>query len=196
MRKTYFTAVFLAGAALSVAGCAIEPAPKPVMSYERMAPMFVNVAHVDIVDSYRQGGDPNDVASSYPVPPLEALHRYIGRRFQGTAPTDSLKFDIQDASVRHNVIQPDNKIGQWAGIGVQDEYEISIRMHIYSLTDMGAPKENATLAFKRSISIAASASPAEHERRQLEFLDGFLTNIDKTLSDAMRSRMHLAGAGQ
>lgn len=93
--------VFLAAAAaLVLTACQSAPPRPPVrpVGFAAFAPIVLNVAAVDVVDSRRAGGGAS-VDDRIPVPPAEAVRRWAAERLQAGGRQGRVRVIIKDATV-------------------------------------------------------------------------------------------------
>ncbi|MCB9989331.1 MAG: hypothetical protein H6868_08395 [Rhodospirillales bacterium] len=182
-------------AAFLLAGCTSSiPNGKPVpdLTFAHILPFYVDVSAVDIETRYNHMLDPEDISSGFATPPDIALRRYAEARLQPQGAMNTLKFIIEDASARLNVIEPENKIQSWAGIGRQDRYTVSVRLRLYTETAEGRQGTHSILKFSRDLTVPSSLSLVERETRQVEFLEAMMKAVDKAVVETLRDRMSLA----
>jgi hypothetical protein len=183
-------------AILSPAACS-QSAPPPAAvyappSYTYLKPLRLNVAAVEIEESWAPG--PDDAGALSPVRPLEALRRMAQDRLIPSGNAGRAVFRIQDAALHrfgdrldgHLAVQldiygPDGKRRGYAEARVSRATfvpagEALLRQELYSLTrqmmdDMNVEFEyqarHALHAWIEEASPPASAVPAPVERQQL-----------------------------
>lgn len=190
----------LAALLTAAGGCSTPSTAPPAaettarLTFADMAPLPVVVGAVQVVREYDPMNDPAGGAY-YPVLPDQALRNYAEARFRPVGPSHILKFVIADASVRHKLENSGHKVGDWLGVGRSEMYEISIVLRLYTETAPGANDGTppATLTFLRSTHIPADYSIEQREAEQLRFLDTFIRDIDRAVTDMLQQKMRLAG---
>ncbi|HEY0901252.1 MAG TPA: hypothetical protein VGD95_03945 [Micavibrio sp.] len=187
---------------LGLAACTSTPvatqSPQQELSFTNVPPYHVNAARVEVETRYVAGADPKDVASSWAVSPDVAVRRYAENRLQPSdmpGQTGALKFVIDDARVYKTMIQPDNKVVNWVGAGNQDQYEMFLKLAIYYTDDVGMQTgRKGELSFNRTLTMPASVSLAEREKRQLQFLEQLMKDVDVAVAKALSEKFSMVDA--
>ncbi len=185
--------------ALGVAACTTTPvkttSPQQELSFTNITPYHVNAARVEVETRYAPGADPKDVASTFPVSPDVAVRRYAENRLQPGGQTGGLKFIIDDARVYQQQIKPDNKVVNWMGAGNQDQYEIFLKVALYYTDERGMQSgRKGELSFNRTLTMPSSVSLAEREKRQLEFLEQLMKDVDAGVGKALSEKFSMVDA--
>lgn len=185
--------------ALGATACTTTPvkttSPQQELSFTNITPYHVNAARVEVETLYVPGADPKDVASSFPVSPDVAVRRYAENRLQPGGQAGGLKFIIEDARVYQQQIKPDNKVVNWMGAGNQDQYEIFLKVALYYTDETGKQSgRKGELAFNRTLTMPASVSLAEREKRQLEFLAQLMKDVDAAVGKALSEKFSMVDA--
>ncbi len=183
-------AVFLLGCTSPVPSR--EGQPIPALTFEHMAPLFLNVGHVSVENAYDPQIDPADISSRFPVPPDIALRRYAEARLQAQGVGgDTLKFIIEDARVHQDVIAPDNVLLNWMGSGGEDRYTVLLKLRMYTVSPEGGEGAHSILTFQRSLQIPESASLGEREHKQFRFMESVMGDVDRGVSEVLQRKMGL-----
>lgn len=190
--------ILIAGSVVLLAGCSsTATGSKPVqeLSFTNITPYHVQASRVDVETKYVPGADPKDMASSFAVAPDVAVRRYAENRLQPGGQTGGLKFVIEDARVYQRVIKPDNKVVNWMGAGNQDQYEIFLKLSLYYTDDVGVQSgRKGEMSFNRTLTMPASVSVAEREKRQMEFLDKLMKDVDTGVMKALSEKFSMVDA--
>lgn len=96
--------ILVLSAAVALAACGEEPAPAPVvfppLTYEYLTKLRLNVAHIDIDDTWTPSASAGEhVESLSPVPPLAALGQMARDRLVAAGTSGEARFTIEDASI-------------------------------------------------------------------------------------------------
>lgn len=187
--------ILSAVAALSLlAGCSstnLDGRPMPEFAYQTMRPVALNVNSVDFVLNYNPGADPQDVSGRFVISPTEALRRYTAQRYTAAGGTQTLRIMVDDASMRLREIKQKNSALKWADIGTEDEYELNMTVRVLPVRSDGTEGTSMQWKFRRTLVMPQSVSLVEREKRQVEFLDKLIADIDASMVKAFRNEMKL-----
>lgn len=161
-------------------GCAeVPPArPTPDFALSNLPPMVVDVASVEIVDRYNPAADPNDMSTTFAIPPVEAVKAYGRGRIRAQGDNGRLEFIIENASVHSKLREPDSKVQRWMGVNRKDEYEILVSVRLSVLDNAGMERKGTTLTARRNLEIPDTYSLATREEKQAQALVELIRDLD------------------
>lgn len=161
-------------------GCAeVPPArPAPDFALSNLPPMVVDVASVEIVDRYNPAADPNDMSTTFAIPPVEAVKAYGRGRIRAQGDNGRLEFIIENASVHSKLREPDSKVQRWMGVNRKDEYEILVSVRLSVLDNAGMERKGTTLTARRNLEIPDTYSLATREEKQAQALVALIRDLD------------------
>lgn len=173
-----FFALFLL--AFGLWSCAeVPPAnPAPDFALSNLPPMAVDVTSVDIVDRYNPAADPNDMSTTFVVPPVEAVKTYGRGRIRAQGDNGRLEFIIENASVHSKLREPDSKVQRWMGVNRKDEYEIFVSVRLSVIDNAGVERKGTVLTARRSLDIPDTYSLASREEKQTQALVALIRDLD------------------
>lgn len=189
--------VLLVGASLlCVSACStttpVSTESPAQLTFTNISPYHVDAQRVEVETQYVPGSDPKDVSSSFAVPLDIVVKRYAENRLQAGGVRGGLKFIIEDARIYQTQFEQKNKVVNWMGAGKEDQYEVFLRLRLYYTDDMGMQEgRNGVLNFNRTLTVPASVSLAERERRQLQFLDQLMKDVDANVTKALQERFSM-----
>ncbi len=188
-----FFMIFAAMAALSACSSTnLDGKPTPQFSFENKAPVPLRVDAVDFVLNYNPGADPQDISSRFVVSPTDALRRYTAHRYKAVGGDQTLRVMVDEASMHLREIKQKNSALKWADIGTEDEYELNMTVRVVPVR-IADRSEGTSMQwkFRRTLVMPQSVSLAEREKRQLEFLEKLMADIDASMMPALSSNMNL-----
>lgn len=173
-------------AALGIASCAstahVGGIPPAALTFENYQPMTLNVASSTVTEDYAVQNDPKDISGQFILAPSEAVKRYGARRFPASGTGNGqFNISIEDARVYLEELKQPSKALSWANIGTEDRYRLLMRLRVTSLPDHVDAKSSTVLKFERTLVMPASSSLAEREKKQLEFLETLIADIDAAI---------------
>lgn len=170
-------------AALGLVSCAtnshVGGIPQAALTFENYQPMTLNVATSAVVEDYEIQSDPKDISGQFILAPSEAVKRYSVHRFPASGMGNGqFTIAIEDARVHLEELKQKSKALSWADIGTEDRYRLMMRLRVSMLPDQVNAKSSTVLKFERTLVMPASSSLAEREKKQLEFLEKLIADID------------------
>lgn len=175
-----------ATAALTLYGCAstahVGGLPSARLTFENYAPVALHVQNVSVTEDYAVPNDPQDISSQFVVAPAEAVRRYAAQRFRANGMgSGSLTISIEDARVHMTQIEEDNKVLSWSGIGQEDQYRVFLRLKVTPVPDEARGFASTYIKHERTLVMPSSVTLAERERRQQEFLEKLIADVDANI---------------
>jgi len=128
---------------LPLASCAVEEVPAPVyppLDYGYLAPLRLNVARIEIDDSWTPPGGVQDLSALSPVQPIDALRRTLRERLVAGGNAGRALATIEDAAIVQGY-------GGLAG-------HFAVRLDIFTSGDTPAAYAEATVA--RTLGVPAA----------------------------------------
>lgn len=173
-------------AGLALHGCSstahVGGLPAPRMTFENYAPIALHVQNINVVEKYEIANDPQDVSSQFVISPSDAVKRYAARRFSGNGMGNGqFNIEIEDARVHMNQIAQNNKVLSWSGVGQEDQYRVFLRLKVTPVPDQVSANASTIIKHERTLVMPSSVTLAEREKRQQEFLETLIADVDKNI---------------
>jgi hypothetical protein len=181
-------------ALLGLTGCINEMTmgkPLPKLDYQHIAPLYVQMGQVDIVNHFHPTPESDKAASAFPTRPENALNHYAENRLKAKGYEGTLQFIIEDASVRQSIEPPDSKVLKWANVGNLDRFDVSIKITLARIEGNGRQSGNAVIQLNRYITVPKTDSIAKRNKSLKDFTQGLVEEIDGMVATALQDRMHL-----
>jgi hypothetical protein len=181
-------------AVLGLTGCLNEMTmgkPLPKLDYQHIAPLYIGMGQVDIVNHFHPTAESDKAASAFPTRPENALNHYAENRLKAKGYEGTLQFIIEDASVRHSIAPPDSKVLQMVNVGNQDRYDVSVKITLARIEGNGFQSGNAVIQLNRYVTVPKTDSIAKREKTLKDFVQGMVEEIDGMVATALQDRMHL-----
>lgn len=172
-------------------GCAYQGQKLAQLDYQNIAPLSVSVSKVDVQSVFLPSVETSEALKDFTTPPDVALRRYAENRLKARGYEDVLKFTVKDGTVRHSVVDSDSAVAQWAKVGKQDRYDLSIRVDMTLVAADGSKPKDASIELNRYITVPQSYSIARREKLLHDFMQELITEIDKMVTTTLRDRMQL-----
>ena len=178
---------------LLLTGCLNDVVRKPVavLDYKHISPLYLSVGQVDIVNRYQPSSDSDKAASTFPTRPEDALNHYAENRLKSKGYEGTLKFVIDDASVKQSIAPPDSAVMKWTGTGTQDRYDISIKITLAKTEGDGRESGHAAIADSRFITIPRGYSIAKKQATIRTFMEKVIGEVDGMVTSALQDQLHM-----
>lgn len=182
-----------------LAGCTSFPKPegKPVAepTFQNYEPVLLNISTVDIVNQVALGQtiatSSNSSNGNFVYPVDIAISNYANARFQGNGTPGRFVFEILDARQSYRLLEQDNAVLRFTQLGREDEYRFNVILRLTPYSETGLKRESVTLNFERTLILPNSLSIAEREKRQVEFLEKFIREIDDRVIGSLSETLYL-----
>lgn len=162
--------------------------PSPQLTFANYQPVQLNVARTGVEYAYETPNDPQDISGQFVVSPAEAVKRYAENRFvaRGT-PDGDFTVSILDARVHMTVLKEDNRVLKWAGAGQEDEYRVFLKVKVTPRPDGVARAASTVIRYERTLVMPSSATLAEREMKQINFLEKLIADVDGKIMELLDS---------
>ena len=178
---------FAAAAAAPLAACNTPPERYqfPELTYSHLPPIKLDVAVVDVVDSYHPPMAEPNVEHLFPVPPAKAMERWARDRLVAVGNNGSALFTILRADV---VEVPLERTTGIKGVFTTDQsyrYDATMEIRLDAENTSGLRRGTITAQARRSQSVAEDMSLNERERLWFEMTELLMrdmgTEIEKNI---------------
>lgn len=178
-------------------GCAYDGTGKQQaqLDYQNIPALYVSAGSVDVITQFRPTLESSKAAAAFTTRPEDALNRYAVQRLKAQGGEGTLRFTIEDATVKHTVVDPDNKVMKWAEVGKQDRYDLKVRVGLSKIEGDSRRSANAILEMDRFITVPQSFSIAKREKTLQDFMRKIVNEMDGMVTTALRDRLSLAVNG-
>lgn len=179
-------------------GCAYDGVGKqlPQLDYQNIRPLYISAGAVDVITQFRPTIESSKAAGAFTTRPEDAINRYAVQRLKAQGGEGTLRFTIEDSTVRHTVVDPDNSVMKWAELGKQDRYDLKIRVGLAKLEGDGRKSANAVLEMDRFITVPQSVSIAKREATLRDFLQKVVGELDVMVTTALQDRLSMTVNGE
>ncbi len=181
--------------ALLLVGCAGIPHPEgkpyPELTFAQMPPLGINVSSVEVFPQPGQAIPVHEQPDDF-IPSLEKTTRnYLSQRLQPSGISGVLNVHIDELKITHKLIKTDSSVLNWAGLGMQDEYRVSVTLRVMAGFEPGRGQDGYRVRFDKSFSVPENASLASREEKQVDFLEEYFEALDERVVNALDRDMNL-----
>lgn len=181
--------LFVFGCALAVAACATPPMrDMPEIRFTTRAPIVLDVARVEVAQSYQPPlADPN-VEHLFPQTPSDVIRRWTRDRLQPAGTAGYARVYIEDASVTAEQLA--RTPGIRGAITVDQAQQLRARFQVRIEADNGSGTRGYTLATaQRTTTVPEDATLAEREQIWYRLTEATMSDLDAELESNIRGQM-------
>lgn len=170
---------FVVAAAGTLAGCNTPPERYefPELTYAHLPPIRLDVAVVDVVDSYHPPMAEPNVEHLFPVPPARAMERWARDRLVAAGNNGAALFTILRADVIEVPLERTTGI---KGVFTSDQsyrYDASMEIRLDAENTSGLRRGTITAQARRSQTVAEDMSLNQRERLWFEMTELLMRDI-------------------
>jgi len=178
-RRRLLSGVAAVAAAGTLGGCNTPPQRYefPELTYTHLPPIRLDVAVVDVVDSYHPPMAEPNVEHLFPVPPARAMERWARDRLVAAGSNGSALFTILRADV---VEVPLARTTGIKGVFTTDQsyrYDATMEIRLDAENTSGLRRGTITAQARRSQTVAENVTLNERERLWFEMTELLMRDI-------------------
>lgn len=168
-----------AAAAGSLAGCNTPPSRYefPELTYAHLPPIRLDVAVVDVVDSYHPPMMEPNVEHLFPVPPARAMERWARDRLVAAGNNGAALFTILRADVIEVPLERTTGIKGVFTVDQSYRYDASLEIRLDAENTSGLRRGTITAQARRSQTVAEDMTLNERERLWFEMTELLMRDI-------------------
>jgi hypothetical protein len=172
---------------LVLTGCPGPQGPKyPAITFTHLPPMEFNVAEIKVVTKYRPPmRDPN-VDHIFPVPPLNAVERWVKDRLRATGSQGSLTITILDASAIETKLELTGGIKGALTKEQSERYDVAVSVEIMGEHPVGKLSANASARITRGTTVREDATVNDREETWYNMTKTLMADFNLTMETEIR----------
>lgn len=153
----------LALLALSIGACSTPVAERsfPPISFASQPPIRLNVATIDVVQSYLPSNADPHVDQLFPEPPVKAAARWAHDRLQAAGQDGTLTYDVVDASAIDTKLPRSSGLTALTSIDQTNQFDLTVTVKLTAVSGDNLHRGTAEATVKRSHTISEKTTPAE-----------------------------------
>lgn len=133
----------------------------PPISYVGQPPIRLNVAAIDVKQSYLPSNADPHVDHLFPEPPMKAAAQWAKDRLQAAGQDGTLTYDVVDASAIDTKLPRSSGLTALTSIDQSDQFDLTITVKISAVSGDNLHRGSAEATVKRSHTISEKTTPAE-----------------------------------
>ena len=174
--------------AVVAAGCTSGPtAPSyPEIRFADTPPILLDVARVDIVETYRPPLKAPNVEHLFPVRPSHAARRWARDRLRAGGAKGRAEVDIRDASATETALKRTDGVRGAFTTDQAERYDAAITISVHILDSLGKELANASATARYSRTVAENVTLNDRERVWYRMTTAMMQALDKALEGEIR----------
>ena len=181
-------AALLRGAALAAAvALAACQTPDPTPSYSditfaHLAPIKLDVADVDYVDSYVPPRAPPNVEHLFPVRPAVVARRWAGERILPVGVTRIARITLVDARVVETALDTGGGLEGAFTTDQSERYDATVELHIEIVNSLGNVEGQAKAVAHRARTVPEDITLNERDQVWFELTEAVMRELDTEIT--------------
>ena len=187
-----FSLALALSAFMGLAACQNSP-PVPTrfpdITFSEYPPIRLDVAHIEVVDQYRQSDQPPHVEEDFPVNIARTAERWAHDRLRAAGAQGTARVTIKDASV---VAQPLPQTGGVKGLFTNDQavrYVARVDVVVEILTDHGFSRALVEATAQRSRSVPEDITLNKRDGVFFDLTEALMTDLNASLDKNIHAFM-------
>ena len=181
-RKTRaFVTISLAIGLLAACAQAPPPDPLPEMTFAQLGKIKLNVASVQIVESYIPPLRGPNIEQLFPVSPSQAARRWSEDRLTALGTEGQAQFVIDTASVVETVLPIEKGLRGAVTVDQALRYDATLVVTLEIRNDRGFRLAFATARAERSLTVSEDLTLNERNAIQFRLVEDLMTDLNRAL---------------
>jgi len=135
----------------------------PDLSFTGQPPIRLNVATIDITQSYLPSKTDPHVDHLFPEPPAKAAAQWAHDRLQAAGQSGSLVYDVVDASAIDTKLPRSSGLTALTSVDQTDQFDLTMTVRVIAVSGDNLHRGSAEATVKRSQTISEKTTPAERD---------------------------------
>jgi hypothetical protein len=150
---------------LLLAACAtpVEQRNFPDIHYTSQPPIRLNVATIDVTQSYIASNAAPHVDQLFPEQPAKAAAQWARDRLQAVGQGGSLTYDVVDAAAIDTKLPRSTGLSALTSIDQTDQFDLTIAVKVSAVSGDNLHRGTAQATVTRSQTISEKTTPAERD---------------------------------
>ena len=172
---------------LMLTGCPGPQAPQyPDITFTHLPPMEFNVAEIKVVTKYRPPMKAPNVDHIFPVPPLNAMERWVKDRLRATGAQGTLTVTILDASATETVLKISGGIKGAFTKEQSERYDAVVAMEITGVHPVGNKTASASARATRGTTVREDATVNDRNDTWYNMTKTLMTDFNLAMETEVR----------
>lgn len=186
-----FSMVFIVVTSLFISACSspTPPAPTAPLNFTKYQPLNINVAKIDLVESYKSPFAAPNVEHLMPYSPADAVALWVKDRLHAVGSDKILQVTIVDAPVKVTDLPKTKGVAGLFTVDQDKKYDgrLEVEMRIYG--DQPLSLADTSVVVTRSITIAENASPNTRKAAYINMVQEMMKTFNDRMENNMRQYM-------
>ncbi len=170
-------------------GATAQQAPAPQgFGFQQKGPIALDVAAIEVVDSYVAPLREPNVEHLIPVSPSAAVRLWAADRLRAEGTTGRARVVVRDGAVKEVPLPRTEGVRGWFTKDQSERYEATLSVEV-QVEGPGGWTGFTSVAVARSTTVAENVSLAEREKAMLALVQALAADLDAKLDEAIRSNL-------
>jgi hypothetical protein len=167
-----------------LAGCAapMDDPTYPELHFNTRAPIRLNVAAINVTQSYVMGTADPYVDHLFPQPPVKAALQWATDRLQAAGTDGSLSYDVVNASVTDTKLPRSTGLSSLTTIDQTDRFDLAITVKVSAISGDSLHRGSAQVTVTRSQTINEKTTESERNTVWYNMTKDAMAELDAKLS--------------
>ncbi len=172
---------------LVLAGCTPPQGPKyPEITFTHLPPTEFNVAEIKVVTKYRPPMREPNVDHIFPVPPLNAVERWVKDRLRATGAQGSITVTILDASAIETVLKQSGGLKGAFTKEQSERYDVAVAVEITGEHPVGNKTASASARATRGTSVREDVTENDRDETWYNMTKTVMTDFNLAMETEIR----------
>lgn len=176
---------------LSLTACSTpgEERSFPDLSFTGQPPIRLNVATIDVTQSYVPGTAAPHVDQLFPEQPAKAAAQWAHDRLQAAGSNGTASYDVVDASAIDTKLPRSSGLSSLTTVDQTDRFDLSITVKLSAISGDGLQRGSAQVTVTRSQTISEKTTDVERDGVWYDMTKDAMAELDAKLSDQINSNL-------
>lgn len=182
----------LAAILATLAACAapMDEPSYPALRFNSQPPLRLNVAQVNVTQSYVSSNAEPHVEQLFPDPPAKAAAQWAHDRLQPAGANGTLTYEIIDASVLDAKLPRSSGLSSLTTVDQTDRYDLSLTIRVSAVSGDNLQRASADVTVTRSQTINEKTTEAQRNGVWYDMTKQAMDELDAKLTAQINE--HLA----
>lgn len=167
---------------LSACAAPMDEPSYPALRFNDRAPIRLNVAAINVTQSYVAANAEPYVDQLFPQPPVKAALQWAQDRLQAAGSDGSLSYDVVNASATDTKLPRSTGLSSLTTVDQTDRFDLTITVKVSAISGDSLHRGSAQVTVNRSQTINEKTTESERNTRWYNMTKDAMAELDAKLS--------------